>query len=158
MKMMTTIPKKKLEEKQRKNIESLVGKVILAQKDSLQLMQLLREILTPTEYEALLRRVVAMLMLDTGESYYAIHKSLGISVYTLRNIDAKMKKGNISQTIDTLREVVSYIPNNKDRTKAGFEEKGKKEKGIVETLGDIAGILPYYGESFQSYQYRKSQK
>jgi len=156
---MANIPQKKLSEKQYKNITGLLGKVFTFTNNRSVILSLFQELFTKNEYEALLRRLTAILMLDYGDSYYAINKSLGLSIRTLRILDKRMKNGDLVHVINVLHKIVNYIPNNIDRTRAGFEKKNSKNKRTINGKGtQRGGILPYYGESVNSYMRRTSGK
>ena len=153
---MVMISEKKLGDKELKKLESLLERTLKEQIGHGDLAKTLRELLTESEYDTILRRLAAMLALDAGNSYYSLRNSLGMSIRTLKRIE-KITKKKDSLIIHALRNLSNHKSNNKDRTMAGHENK-VKIKTLEETLDNVFGGLPKYGESYPSYRNRQLRR
>lgn len=150
---MVMVSEKTLSEKQLNRLESLLERILQEQSNKGTSAKILQELLTESEYNTILRRLAVMFALDSGSSYYSLRNSLGMSIRTLKRIEKITKQTN-SLLIKTLRKLINYKPNNKDRTMAGFKDKSKTQT-FTETLDELFGGLPKYGESYSSYRKRQ---
>ncbi len=155
---MVRVSKKELTRCQHDTLDKLMAAVFTSQCNDNDTSAILFELLIDIERSAISRRLAAIAMLDAGESYYSIRKSLGMGVDTLKKLESKLNNGSINHLKKTLRKLSNYKPTNKNRSIKGtgpLDKQSKEDLGILGTIEDVFNILPHYGESISGYRYRK---